>query len=238
MTKAKSSFAKPYENPLGWFPILVTLLSIACLFATRYYVSATILLLILTITIALVVRESNLRRTEVFRKIRLVLNEMSVARQLCPKWTTNNYPNLCSPLSPCVTLQWTYRDGRIVNLPWALLVRGDVLVIRPGQVAPGTCTEVSGKTKFNAGEMYGLSTRMDAPAKPTARSPMPDLICTLETTPYLDNLQKILDKFLTRPATIYNQQRYLVRACDSIVSVRFDTPSLMRDLFLWIFRFS
>lgn len=173
--------------------------------------SATLLLLILTITIALVVRESNLRRTEVFRKIHIVLNEVNVARQLCSKWTSENYPNLCSPMSPCVTLQWTYRDGHIVNLPWALLVRGDVIVIRPGQVAPGNCTEISGKTtKFKCGETYGLSTPMEAPTKPTARSPLPDLICTLEKTPYLVNLQIILDKFLKRPATIYNQQRYLV----------------------------
>lgn len=210
LSKAKNSFAKPYENPLGWFPILVTILSIVCLFITRYYVSATILLLILTITIALVVRESNLRRSEIFRKIRVVLNEINVARELCAKWTPENYPNLCSPLSPCVTLQWTYRDGNIVNLPWALLVSGDVIVIRPGQVAPGTCSEISGRTKFKYGEMYGLPTPMEAPAKPTARSPLPDLICTLEKTPYLNNLQTILEKFLKRPATIYNQQRYLV----------------------------
>jgi len=54
-------------------------------------------------------------------------------------WHPGNYPHLCSPFSPCITLQWTYRDGNIVNLPWALLVKGDFVVIRPGQAAPGFC---------------------------------------------------------------------------------------------------
>lgn len=157
MAKAKSSFAKPYENPLGWFPILLTLISVTALYATKYYFSGSILLIILFATIALVVRENNLRRTEVFRKIRLVLNEIKVAKQLCTNWTPENYPNLCSPLSPCVTLQWTYRDQKIVNLPWALLVRDDVIIIRPGQISPGICTDMYGKNKFKCGETYGLS---------------------------------------------------------------------------------
>lgn len=54
-------------------------------------------------------------------------------------WLPENYPHLCSPFSPCITLQWTYRDGHLVNLPWALLVTGDVIMIRPGQQAPGHC---------------------------------------------------------------------------------------------------
>lgn len=26
-------------------------------------------------------------------------------------WKENHYPHLCAPFSPCVILQWTYRDG-------------------------------------------------------------------------------------------------------------------------------
>lgn len=55
-------------------------------------------------------------------------------------WKAENYPHLCSPLSPCITLQWTYRDGHLVNLPWALLVAGDIIVIKPSQQSPGFCT--------------------------------------------------------------------------------------------------
>lgn len=62
----------------------------------------------------------------------------TVAEETCV-WETVNFPNLCSPLSPCLTLQWTYRDGHLVNLPWALLVAGDVILVKPGQHAPGFC---------------------------------------------------------------------------------------------------
>lgn len=69
------------------------------------------------------------------------------ARTVC-QWEPENYPHLCSPLSPCLTLQWTYRDNNIVNLPWALLVAGDIIVVKPGQQIPGYCTpyEVSTNT--------------------------------------------------------------------------------------------
>lgn len=30
-------------------------------------------------------------------------------------------------------LQWTLRDGAQVNLPWALLVKDDVIMVKPGQ---------------------------------------------------------------------------------------------------------
>lgn len=124
LNKAKCSFAKPYDSPMGWFPMLITLISVFCLYATCYYASATFLLLILLATTILVIRENNLRCTEIHRKVQTILEEISLAKILCKNWTAENYPNLCCPLSPCVTLQWTYRDGIIVNLPWALLVRG------------------------------------------------------------------------------------------------------------------
>lgn len=152
----KSAFAKPYESPLSWISILTTILVIICLTLTKHYFTSICVLVILVATLILVIYDSYLRRTEIFRKARLILNEIELAQKFCSDWTVDNYPNVCSPMSPCVTLQWTYRDGKIVNLPWALLVKNDVIVIRPGQTAPGLCTEISGKTKFNPGETYGL----------------------------------------------------------------------------------
>lgn len=51
-------------------------------------------------------------------------------------WKKDNYPHLCMPYSPSVTLQWTQRDGVLVNLPWALLVKGDIVLLKPGQTSP------------------------------------------------------------------------------------------------------
>jgi hypothetical protein len=49
-------------------------------------------------------------------------------------WQPSNYPHLHTPLSSSVVLQWTLRNASLVNLPWALLVEGDVILIKPGQV--------------------------------------------------------------------------------------------------------
>lgn len=153
----KSAFAKSYESPLSWFSIVTTILVIICLTSTKHYFTAVWILIILLATVALVVRENYSRRTEMFRKVRLILSEIECAKQLCGNWTTDNYPNIRSPLSPCVTLQLTYRDGQLVNLPWALLVKGDAIVMRPGQIAPTECTDISGTSSFQTGETYGLA---------------------------------------------------------------------------------
>ena len=54
-------------------------------------------------------------------------------------WDTSNYVGLHCPFSPSISLQWTLRDGHLVNLPSPLLVRGDVILLRPGQLAPARC---------------------------------------------------------------------------------------------------
>lgn len=198
----------------------MTIVCIAGLFVVADYTSATCLSLIFLINLFIVYRDHSFRRSELHRKVREVLDEIQLAKQLCVDWIDENYPNLCSPVSPCVTLQWTYRDGRIVNLPWALLVRDDLIIIRPGQVAPGACETVDGQRLFAAGETYGLANTSDPPIKPAARAPLPDLECWLRETPFLENLRTTLDKFLERPTTIYNQQRYLVSAGGFLLFLR------------------
>lgn len=51
-------------------------------------------------------------------------------------WLVDHLPNLHTPHSPSVSLQWTIRDGRLVNLPTVLLTKDDIIVMRPGQQSP------------------------------------------------------------------------------------------------------
>ena len=60
-----------------------------------------------------------------------------------PPWNAENYPHLHTPLSASIVLQWTIRDSHIINLPWALLVKGDIVLMKPGQMAPGRCSIIS-----------------------------------------------------------------------------------------------
>ena len=55
------------------------------------------------------------------------------------QWTSSSYIDLNCPLSPCVSLQWTIRDSCVVNLPCTLLVEGDVILLRPGQIVSVKC---------------------------------------------------------------------------------------------------
>ncbi|KAH8413530.1 hypothetical protein KR009_011998 [Drosophila setifemur] len=209
--KLRAAFVKRYDSPLGWLSIGTTLLASAALLTTGMMWPALCLLAILALDLFVVVREHNLRRTEVCRKTRHALAELRLAEQhFSEDWRPANYPHLSNPMSPCVSLQWTYRDGNIVNLPWALLVRGDCIVLRPGHISPGPCHELATNRYFQANEIYGAAPQGDPPVKPVARPPLPDLVCSLESTPYLDNLGVCLRSSLKRPPTIYNQQRYLL----------------------------
>lgn len=202
------------DSPLHWFSILTTIICIVCLYAIGHCCSATIILIILLLTLAIVIREYRLKQWEIFTKINYVLDDIHLAIELSEKWTRNNYPNICSPVSPCVTLQATYRDGELTNLPWALLVKGDYIVMRPGQTAPGLCTEIKGSRSFTSGETYSQTESTIPPKRPTARVPMPNLICIMDQTPYLENLQISIAQFLNKPQTIHNKQRnFLITNC-------------------------
>ncbi|XP_059617967.1 transmembrane protein 94 isoform X2 [Phlebotomus argentipes] len=197
-------------TPLHSFAIFTSFFAIILLLIAGHFLAAGLVLALLFVNIWLVIRENNLKRSEMFRKVADVADVIRLATSSCHKWTPTNYPHLCSPLSPCVTLQTTIRDGKVVNLPWALLVRGDHIVIRPGQIAPGKCRQANGERIFVSGETYTQTEGTEPPVVPTQRSPLPDLTCILEVTPFLDNLRTTLNKFLCRPETIFNQQRHLL----------------------------
>lgn len=197
------------------YSIFITLLVIVGLIYTSFLLTAAVVLLILLLNATFVFREEKLRRTELLRKTQLILEDIKLGITLSKDWKSINYPHLCSPLSPCISLVWTYRDNVLVNLPTALLVRGDKVVMRLGSNAPGDCREVNPKTSkpktFKLGEIYGLNTTYsDPPSKPIAVQPLPDIICEMEHTPFLENLKLSLDKFLDRPPTIHDRQRHIL----------------------------
>lgn len=197
------------------YSLFITLLVIFGLFYTEFYLTAILVLLILILNVMFVLREEKLKRTELIRKTRLIVEEIKVAVILSKDWKQINYPHLCSPLSPCISLVWTYRDNELVNLPTALLVEGDCIVMRLGSSAPGNCRDIQSKTSkpktFKLGDTYGLnsmSSEPPPPKKPVAVQPLPDLVCVMTHTPFIDNLQLSLEKFLDRPPTIHDRQRH------------------------------
>ena len=78
-----------------------------------------------------------LTETEILSRLNDVIERLEIEIDKGISWTPENYPHLHTPLSASVVLQWTIRDGHKVNLPWALLVKNDLIYLKPGQVAPG-----------------------------------------------------------------------------------------------------
>lgn len=113
-----------HQNPMSWFSVGASYACIVLLFLNKNFICGLLLLALVIFTIALQIRENRLRKTELHSKTATLLDDIDAAITLSADWQPDNYPHIFSPLSPCVSLQWTYRDGQIVNLPWALLVAG------------------------------------------------------------------------------------------------------------------
>ncbi|XP_021935663.1 transmembrane protein 94 isoform X3 [Zootermopsis nevadensis] len=172
-----------------------------------------VILVCLSINLTCVARENSLRYWEIPQRVCNLLEKLKEATRSC-YWIPENYPHLCSPFSPCITLQWTYRDGHLVNLPWALLVTGDVIMIRPGQQAPGHCIPFEDKEApvLHAREVYSpmLHSIRESFSIPMARSPLFNKKYILQETPYLSNLRLALEQALDRPVTYHNRLRHLL----------------------------
>lgn len=214
--KNSGNLSKQQNEILPTYSIVITIGLIVGLIFTSYYFTSVLVLLLLILNVTFVNREEKLRKTELLRKSRLIMEDIKLSMTLSKDWKSINYPHLCSPLSPCISLVWTYRDNEIVNLPTALLVEGDMIVMKLGAASPGNCREVNTKSTkpkvFQLGDTYGLNSShsKEAPTKPIAIQPLPDIVCKMEHTPFLDNLKLSLDKFLDRPATIHDRQRHIL----------------------------
>ncbi|XP_066939121.1 transmembrane protein 94 isoform X22 [Macrobrachium rosenbergii] len=157
--------------------------------------------------------DTRLRHKELSKQTHNLLRDLKEV-QASAAWCEENYPHLHSPLSPCITLQWTKRDGSIVNLPWSLLVRGDVIFLKPGQRVPARCkaiqdTVCSNMVELQMGDIYSpsLDDVGEGFSSPKARMPLKPSPYLLLETPYITNLRIALMEGLNRPVTVFNKQR-------------------------------
>ncbi|KAH9640080.1 hypothetical protein HF086_016011 [Spodoptera exigua] len=100
----------------------------------------------------------------------------------------------------------------LVNLPWALLVEGDVIVLRPGQEVPGHCR---GLQPEDPEQFFGQIFQPTTPQKdnfstPRVRTPHRNKAYRMCETPYLKNLKLALEQATVRPVTVFEKQRYLL----------------------------
>lgn len=179
-----------------------------------YIYEAFFILVLLFLSLSLEIYDNKLRCNELPNRVKVLLDKIQ-KKTLNIDWKSSNYPNLYSPYSPCITLQWTYRDNKIVNLPWALLVKDDVILIRPGQISPGYCESLDKTSEYpllHAKEVYGpsLQNHNEMFSAPKARRPLESRKYKLLETPYTSNLRLAIEQALDKPITQQNRQRHLL----------------------------
>ncbi|CAH0751038.1 unnamed protein product [Diatraea saccharalis] len=181
---------------------------------------AFFLFVILLINFLVALNEEYLYRNEIPHRVHKVLENLDEAIEEA-KWKEQHYPHLCAPFSPCVILQWTYRDATIVNLPWALLVEGDIIVLRPGQEVPGHCKGLQpDDPELFFGQIFQPTSQSKEPfGTPRIRTPHQNKAYRMCETPYLKNLKLALEQGTSRPVTVFEKQRYLctVKIMEGIV---------------------
>ena len=135
-------------------------------------------------------------------------------------WTSGKFfPNLYLPHSPCISLQPTYRDGIVVNLPTVLLVAGDVIKLAPGSAAPARCRnmltqdhDTGGKViqELSSNELFFPMADNPATEFTGARlrkAVQPENFIILET-PYLIHLRNCFSKSWNRPRSSFDKERH------------------------------
>ncbi|XP_054717326.1 transmembrane protein 94-like [Uloborus diversus] len=171
------------------------------------------LILFLLFNLFIVAWDSRLRHTEMYSKIKAIVNNLQGKIRIVKK---GQYSNLHTPQSPCISVQWTYRDGQLVNLPCSLLVEGDVILLRPGHSAPGHCKSLNKKHSL---ELQLERGQMFAPAKehlpenfnsPCIRKPAATENFILLETPFLNGIRHALRSSLKRPVSLFSKEYHAV----------------------------
>ncbi|XP_040567190.1 transmembrane protein 94 isoform X2 [Lepeophtheirus salmonis] len=148
----------------------------------------------LILNLILIVSESLLTRKEIFRRTDFILNKVQDHSKEISEWSKDNYPDLNTPYSSSIKLQWTQRDGYKVNLPWSLLVKGDLIYLRPGQEAPGLCKSLHHSTlTLKSEEIFRIKSESSSKTtnQPEFKTPLPPEPFLLVETPYVEQLKLI-----------------------------------------------
>ena len=163
--------------------------------------SAVIMLGLTAASLMLSGWESYQRSVEVYKRADNMVDMVRAAAE-DTSWSPSQYPNLHTPSSASLFLQRTVRDGVTLNLPWALLVSEDVILLRPGDTAPASCHQEAG-LQLERGQIFQPPEQEDNSAAAQT--------FLLDETPYLSELQRVLSKDSeAKPLSMLMKQRHFL----------------------------
>ena len=189
------------------FSLVLVLALVATSDSHPELVSAGVMLVLTCLNLVLSGWESYQRSVEMYKRAQIMLSQVKQTSE-DGDWVSGHYPHLHTPISASIVLQWTVRDGVIVNLPWSLLVTGDVVLIQPGQPAPARCRLDSDHHQLQLEEGQIYLPQREEKLKRTVTPP--DRFVLLET-PYLRQLEMVLEKATDKPLSqLVKQKHFLI----------------------------
>ncbi|XP_078609989.1 transmembrane protein 94-like isoform X2 [Branchiostoma floridae x Branchiostoma japonicum] len=177
-------------------------------------VEAFVVLLVAMVSCYLTGWDGKLHQEEMINKVKVALKKLEGCIQSCSDlgWPENLYPDLYMPSCPAITAIWTYRDSQQVNLPAALLVRGDIIALRPGQTTPVRCRQLQGdgSLELHPGDTYSPSVpdSQDPPSSPRGVTPLRTCRFLVTQTAFTDNIRMCLENCHRRPVSVQDRERH------------------------------
>ncbi|XP_051851060.1 transmembrane protein 94 isoform X8 [Antechinus flavipes] len=198
-------------------------------------VNATALLLLLLLNLILIGRQERLKRQEVERRLRGIIDQISDTLRDGKevRWPNAMYPDLHMPFAPSWSLHWAYRDGHLVNLPVSLLVEGDVIALRPGQESFASLRGIKDDEHIvlEPGDLFPPFSPPPSPrgeVKKGPQNPQQHRLFRVLKTPVLDNIRWCLDMALARPVTALDNERFTVQS----VMLRYAVPVVLASFLI------
>lgn len=182
-------------------------------------VNASALFLLLLLSLVLIGRQDRLKRREVERRLRGIIDQIQDAlrdgKEI--KWPNAMYPDLHMPFAPSWSLHWAYRDGHLVNLPVSLLVEGDIIALRPGQESFASLRGIKDDEHIvlEPGDLFPPFSPPPSPrgeVKKGPQNPQQHRLFRVLETPVIDNIRWCLDMALSRPVTALDNERFTVQS--------------------------
>ncbi|XP_035694628.1 transmembrane protein 94-like [Branchiostoma floridae] len=177
-------------------------------------VEAFVVLLVAMVSCYLTGWDGKVHQEEMINKVKVALKKLEGCIQSCNDlgWPEQQYPDLYMPSCPAITAIWTYRDGQQVNLPGALLVRGDIIALRPGQTTPVRCRQLQGdgSLELQPGDTYSppVPDSQEPPSSPRGVTPLRTCRFLVTQTAFTDNIRMCLENCHRRPVSVQDRERH------------------------------
>ncbi|XP_072415991.1 transmembrane protein 94-like isoform X3 [Chiloscyllium punctatum] len=176
-------------------------------------INESALFIFLVINLSAIGLQQWLKSQEIPQRVQAILQRINVLIRT-PEFGMNDFCyELYNPPLDSICLQWTYRDGQLVNLPTSLLVEGDIIALRPGQKAPTSLRGIEDEEHVIL-DRDDIFCQFSSPPSPVQnkRSHTHSLLkphpFKVTKTPMVENIQRCLELGQQRPVTVLNNERF------------------------------